>query len=138
VMTALREAGVVDIAGALVSSVPYGRRHFVELARTLVADPKIIFLDEPATGLTDPERRRFAELVRSVAARGRLVILVEHDLALVGELCDRVTVIEQGRRIFTGTPTEAQKDPEVVRAYLGSMALVAPDHAADNQYVATA
>lgn len=127
VMEALAQAHIEDIADERVSSVPFGRRHFVELARTLVADPKVIFLDEPATGLTAGERRQFADLVRRVAARGRLVVLVEHDLTLVGELCDHVTVIEQGRRIFSGTPGQAQQDPAVIRAYLGGMSFIAPE-----------
>jgi ABC-type branched-subunit amino acid transport system ATPase component len=127
VRAALAEAGLEDIADVRVGSVPYGRRHFVELARTLVAEPTLIFMDEPATGMTAQERERFSRQVRKVAAGGRLVVLVEHDLTLVGELCDQVTVIEQGRRIFTGTPTQAQGDPAVVRAYLGSMSFVATD-----------
>ena len=80
----------------------------------------MLLLDEPATGLTDAERERLGALVRRVAAAGRLVVLVEHDLALVGKLCDRVTVLEYGRRIFTGTPAEAQDNEQVVTAYLGS------------------
>jgi len=138
VMKSLAEAGIEDIAEELVSSVPYGRRHFVELARTLVANPKIIFLDEPATGLTALERERFSNMVRGVASRGVLVVLVEHDLALVGELCDQVTVIEQGRRIFTGTPTEAQRDPAVVQAYLGNMSFITTEGASSGKdYVKT-
>ena len=129
VWAALTEAGIDDIADELVASVPYGRRHFVELARVLVSEPSVLFLDEPATGLTEAERDRFSDLVRRVAARGRLVVLVEHDLALVGQLCDQVTVLEQGRHIFTGTPAEAQRHPAVVRAYLGSMTFVAPEGA---------
>jgi branched-chain amino acid transport system ATP-binding protein len=130
VRAALADAGIEDIADVRVGSVPYGRRHFVELARTLIAEPTLIFMDEPATGMTAQERGRFARQVRKIAAGGRLVVLVEHDLTLVGELCDQVTVIEQGRRIFTGTPTAAQGDPAVIRAYLGSMSFVAPDAAA--------
>jgi len=127
VLAALEAAGIEDIAEVRVASVPYGRRHFVELARTLIAQPKVLFLDEPATGMTADERQRFSRQVRDVAARGRLVVLVEHDLTLVGELCDQVTVIEQGRRIFTGTPSEAQRDTAVIRAYLGTMSFVAPE-----------
>lgn len=133
VRATLAEVGLEDVADELVSSLPYGRRHFVELARALVADPRILFLDEPATGLTEAERARLAELVRRIAGRGRLVVLVEHDLALVGQLCDRVTVLEQGQRIFTGRPAEAQRDPAVVRAYLGNMTFVAPETAAGTE-----
>ncbi|MEI9805574.1 MAG: ABC transporter ATP-binding protein [Pseudolabrys sp.] len=120
VYKALDAAGIASLAGEQVASLPYGKRHFVELARALVSEPDVILLDEPATGLTDAERGHLMALVRRVTASGCLVVLVEHDLELVGRLCDRVTVIEYGRKIFTGTPTEAQKNPEVVRAYLGS------------------
>jgi len=117
---ALEAAGIASLAGETVASLPYGTRHFVEIARALVGGPHILLLDEPATGLTEAERVRLGALVRRVAAGGRLVVLVEHDLALVGKLCDRVTVLEYGRTIFTGTPVEAQDNAQVVTAYLGS------------------
>ena len=120
VHSALEAAGIVDAADSAVASLPYGTRHFVEVARALVARPDVLLLDEPATGLTEVERRRLSALVRRVAGSGCFVLLVEHDLELVGELCDRVTVIDYGRRIFTGTLAEAQGDPTVVAAYLGS------------------
>lgn len=85
-----------------VAALPDGRRHFVEIARVLVGGPAAILLDEPATGLTDAERERLAGLVRRVAADGALIVLVEHDLELVGRLRDVVTVIEYGRRIGVG------------------------------------
>jgi branched-chain amino acid transport system ATP-binding protein len=120
---ALEAAGISDLANEKVASLPYGKRHFVELARNLVAQPDVVLLDEPATGLTDDERQRLSALVRQMAQRGTLVLLVEHDLELVGRLCDTVTVIEYGRRIFNGTPAQAQEDEAVVRAYLGSARL---------------
>jgi ABC-type branched-subunit amino acid transport system ATPase component len=117
---ALDAAGISGIAGETVGSLPYGTRHFVEIARALVGEPIVLLLDEPATGLTDAERERLGALVRRVAGAGRLVVLVEHDLALVGQLCDRVSVLEYGCRIFTGTPAKAQENEQVVAAYLGS------------------
>jgi branched-chain amino acid transport system ATP-binding protein len=84
-----------------------------------------LLLDEPATGLTEAERERLAVLVRDIAAEGCALVLIEHDLELVGRLCDRVTVINQGHHIFTGTPAAAQNDPQVVRAYLGMNQLIA-------------
>jgi branched-chain amino acid transport system ATP-binding protein len=117
---ALETAGLVDIAGETVAALPYGTRHFVEIARALVGGPHVLLLDEPATGLTDAERERLGALVRQVAGAGCLVVMVEHDLALVGKLCDRVTVLEDGRKIFTGTPVEAQENEAVIAAYLGS------------------
>jgi ABC-type branched-subunit amino acid transport system ATPase component len=123
VESALEAAGISDLANEKVASLPYGKRHFVELARNLVAQPDVVLLDEPATGLTDEERLRLSALVRQMAQRGTLVVLVEHDLDLVGRLCDTVTVIEYGRKIFDGTPSEAQDNEAVVRAYLGSAKL---------------
>ena len=120
VYAALEAVGIAELAREQVGSLPYGKRHFVELARALVGRPEAILLDEPATGLTDAEREALTRLVRRIAASGALVVLVEHDLELVGRLCDRVTVIEYGRTIFNGNPTDAQQDAQVVKAYLGS------------------
>ena len=117
---ALQTAGISDLRHEAVASLPYGKRHLVEIARCLVGAPSLLLLDEPATGLTDGERQHLQRLVRRLAESGCLVVLVEHDLKLVGQLCDRVSVIESGRRIFTGTPAAAQKDAAVVKAYLGS------------------
>jgi branched-chain amino acid transport system ATP-binding protein len=121
---ALERVGLSDVSGAVVKSLPYGQRHFVEIARAIVAEPKLLLLDEPATGLTERERERLAGLVKDIAAQGCAQMLIEHDLELVGRLCDRVTVINQGHHIFTGTPQAAQTEPEVVRAYLGMNQLI--------------
>jgi branched-chain amino acid transport system ATP-binding protein len=116
---ALEQVGLGDVSGTIVKSLPFGRRHFVEIARAIVSEPKLLLLVEPATGLTEPERERLATLVKHIAAQGCAQLLIEHDLELVGRLCDRVTVINQGCHVFTGTPAAAQNEPEVVRAYLG-------------------
>jgi branched-chain amino acid transport system ATP-binding protein len=120
----LERVGLGDISGTVVKSLPFGQRHFVEIARAIVSEPKLLLLDEPATGLTERERERLATLVKDIAAQGCAQILIEHDLELVGRLCDRVTVINQGHHIFTGTPAAAQSEPEVVRAYLGMNQLI--------------
>jgi branched-chain amino acid transport system ATP-binding protein len=120
----LERVGLADAAGAVVKSLPFGQRHFVEIARAIVSEPKLLLLDEPATGLTERERERLATLVKDIAAQGCAQLLIEHDLELVGRLCHRVTVINQGHHIFTGTPAAAQSEPEVVRAYLGINQLI--------------
>jgi branched-chain amino acid transport system ATP-binding protein len=120
----LERVGLGDVSGAVVKSLPFGQRHFVEIARAIVSEPKLLLLDEPATGLTERERERLAALVKDIAARGCAQILIEHDLELVGRLCNRVTVINQGHHIFTGSPAAAQRDAEVVRAYLGMNQLI--------------
>jgi branched-chain amino acid transport system ATP-binding protein len=120
----LEQVGLSDVSNTLVKSLPFGRRHFVEIARAMVAEPRLLLLDEPATGLTEPERERLATLVKDIAAGGCAIILIEHDLELVGRLCHRVTVINQGNHVFTGTPAAAQSNPDVVQAYLGMNQLI--------------
>jgi branched-chain amino acid transport system ATP-binding protein len=120
----LERVGLGDVSDAIVKSLPFGQRHFVEMARAIVSEPTLLLLDEPATGLTETERERLAMLVKDIAAQGCAQMLIEHDLELVGRLCDRVTVINQGHHIFTGTPAAAQREPEVVRAYLGMNQLI--------------
>jgi branched-chain amino acid transport system ATP-binding protein len=120
----LERVGLGDVAGQIVKSLPFGQRHFVEIARAIVSEPSLLLLDEPATGLTERERERLAALVKDIAAQGCAQMLIEHDLELVGRLCHRVTVINQGHHIFTGTPQAAQSEPEVVRAYLGINQLI--------------
>ena len=120
----LERVGLGDVAGQIVKSLPFGQRHFVEIARAIVSEPKLLLLDEPATGLTERERERLATLVKDIAAQGCAQMLIEHDLELVGRLCHRVTVINQGHHVFTGTPAAAQREPEVVRAYLGMNQLI--------------
>jgi len=120
----LERVGLGDVSGAIVKSLPFGQRHFVEIARAIVSEPNLLLLDEPATGLTERERERLATLVKDIAAQGCAQMLIEHDLELVGRLCNRVTVINQGHHIFTGTPAAAQREPEVVRAYLGMNQLI--------------
>jgi branched-chain amino acid transport system ATP-binding protein len=121
---ALERVGLNDVAGRVVKSLPFGQRHFVEIARAIVSEPKLLLLDEPATGLTERERERLAALVKDIAAQGCAQMLVEHDLELVGRLCHRVTVINQGHHVFTGTPAAAQSEPEVISAYLGMNQLI--------------
>jgi ABC-type branched-subunit amino acid transport system ATPase component len=120
----LERVGLGGVAGAIVKSLPFGQRHFVEIARAIVTEPGLLLLDEPATGLTERERDRLAALVKDLALQGCAQMLIEHDLDLVGRLCSRVTVINQGHHIFTGTPAAAQSEPEVVRAYLGMNQLI--------------
>jgi branched-chain amino acid transport system ATP-binding protein len=120
----LERVGLGDVSGATVKSLPFGQRHFVEIARAIVSEPKLLLLDEPATGLTERERERLAALVKDIAAQGCAQMLIEHDLELVGRLCNRLTVINQGHHVFTGTPAAAQSEPEVVRAYLGMNQLI--------------
>ncbi|MDB4985793.1 MAG: transporter related [Myxococcaceae bacterium] len=109
-----------DVAHRVVGDLPFGTRKRVELARALMSKPRLLMLDEPAAGLNHGEVAELRELVRSLAARFALtVLLVEHHMQFVMQLCDKVVAIVFGRSIAEGTPSQVQSHPEVMRAYLG-------------------
>jgi branched-chain amino acid transport system ATP-binding protein len=112
--------GLRDVADARVDSLPTGQCRLVELGRSLATRPKVLLLDEPASGQDDQETAQFAVLLRDLAAEGVAVVLVEHDVALVMSVCEHVHVLDFGRIIATGTPEEIQRDEAVLAAYLGS------------------
>lgn len=104
-----------------VAALPYGVQKRVELARALCAEPTLLLLDEPAAGMSVEESARLAALVAEVRAElGISILLIEHDMAFVMGIADQVTVLDFGRRIACGSPAEVQRDPEVVRVYLGT------------------
>jgi ABC-type branched-subunit amino acid transport system ATPase component len=117
-------AELLELDGHLttpVAALSYGDRKRVELARALCAEPTLLLLDEPVAGMTGGESQRMARLVARIHAElGISILLVEHDMAFVMGISDRVTVLDFGRRIADGTPEETRRDPEVLRAYLGS------------------
>jgi branched-chain amino acid transport system ATP-binding protein len=114
----LDELGVAHVAGRLPASLPYPLQKRVALARALVAEPQILLLDEPASGLSNAEMDELGELIRGL--RGRMaVMLVEHHMDLVMSVCDRIVVLDFGKVIATGTPDEVRADPRVLAAYLG-------------------
>lgn len=104
-----------DAAGAL----PYGEQRLLEVAIALAAKPSLLLLDEPVSGMNPAETESFMRLVERLRAEGLTILLVEHDMRMVMGVSDRVAVLNQGRIIAEGTPTEIQRNPEVIRAYLG-------------------
>ncbi|MEX2293877.1 MAG: ABC transporter ATP-binding protein [Acidimicrobiales bacterium] len=111
--------GLQAIVGDRADSLPTGQARLVEFGRALATDPKVILLDEPASGLDDIETRRLAEVLTSLAAKDVAVLLVEHDIDLVMDRCSTIYVLNFGEVIAHGSPTEVRADREVMRAYLG-------------------
>ena len=106
---------------SLVAGLPYGLRKVVELGRALAAEPQLLLLDEPASGLNPEETRDLAFWIEDIQKDlGITVLMVEHDMSLVAEIADRVLVMNMGRVLTSGTPSEVQSHPEVIAAYLGT------------------
>ncbi|WP_249138552.1 ABC transporter ATP-binding protein [Phycicoccus avicenniae] len=117
-MAALEELGIAHTAPRYPASLPYAVRKKVALARALVAEPELVLLDEPASGLSGEEMDELAGLVRGLTSR-MAVMLVEHHMDLVMTVCDDIAVLDFGRLIARGSPDVVREDPAVVAAYLG-------------------
>jgi branched-chain amino acid transport system ATP-binding protein len=120
-MAVLEALQIADYAQDTAGNLPYGVQKRVDLARSLVANPSLLLLDEPAAGLTRAESHQLMELIRALHAyRGFSLLLVEHDMQFVTDLCPRITVIDFGKLLSEGTPEELRQDRDVVVAYLGT------------------
>nr|MBP6164988.1 ABC transporter ATP-binding protein [Trichococcus sp.] len=104
----------------LAKNLPYGEQRRLEIVRALATDPKILFLDEPAAGMNPQETAELTALIRKIQKDFKItVVLIEHDMSLVMNVCERIYVLEYGRLLAKGTPEEIQKNPAVIKAYLG-------------------
>jgi len=126
-VAAVREFGLQDELARRPGELPYGRRRLVAIARAIAAGPSVLLLDEPAAGLDSEERVELSRLIRRLADDWRLAVLVvEHDVSLVLETCDRVAVLDFGGKIAEGPPDEIARDPSVVASYIGADTEAAP------------
>jgi len=116
----LERLGIADLSDQRADRLPTGQARVVELARALATEPKVLLLDEPASGQDEHETAAFSAVVREVAADGVAVVLVEHDVQLVMNVCSQVHVLDLGRVLASGTPSEVQGDETVLAAYLGA------------------
>ncbi|MBU8878434.1 ABC transporter ATP-binding protein [Bacillus sp. FJAT-29790] len=121
--TAIDLLELVGLAGfeeVIAENLAYGQQRRLEIARALASNPRLLLLDEPAAGMNETETDSLFDLIKKVQARGTTVLIIEHDMPLVMKLCDRITVLNFGKKLAEGTPEEIQNNQAVIEAYLGS------------------
>ncbi|WP_431859827.1 ABC transporter ATP-binding protein [Azospirillum sp.] len=115
----LRDVGLTDYAGHLAAELPYGRKRALEIATTLALDPEVLLLDEPMAGMGHEDIDRTAQLIRRVSAN-RTILMVEHNLSVVADLSDTITVLRRGEILAEGPYAEVSRNPQVMEAYMGT------------------
>ncbi|HUY11197.1 MAG TPA: ABC transporter ATP-binding protein [Candidatus Dormibacteraeota bacterium] len=116
----LRYVGIEGVGESFARNLSYGTQRRLEIARALAASPSLLLLDEPAAGLNPSEKVELVVLVRAIRSAGTTVVLIEHDMGLVMQLCERIVVFDRGERIADGPPDEIRADARVIEAYLGT------------------
>lgn len=122
---ATRELDFVGLAGRedqIATTLAYGHQRRLEIARALMLNPRLLLLDEPMAGMNTAEKDELAELIRAVRDRGTMILIIEHDMQVIRQLVDRLTVLHHGERLADGPPKEVFDDPAVQDAYLGRAA----------------
>ncbi len=124
-MELLKLVKLADFADHQAANLAYGTQRRLEIARALASDPEILLLDEPAAGMNPSETTELTEFIREISRSGRTIVVIEHDMRLIMNLCDIITVLNQGVKICDGNAQDVRNNPDVIQAYLGRSAAAA-------------